>query len=483
MGRGSFSRGSLSDYKAQASMLDVASVRAVGRFGVKWQQRRIQLEQGELRVLKLSESERRPLLTLDLRACRDVRDQSVVSGLTPEEVQVVDAKGQVTAFRCESKARRERWFRSLAAAAASPAQAAAEPEAVGGGEQPATASADAVAAAAGATTAASAGAAAQPASPAAAVAATAGLGQLGEMRERIHEEASTAQSIHDIYEFQGLLGEGTTGGVYEARNKRTGERVAIKVISKAPLAFLSGQGRARSSRRKRNLNREISILSQIAALSGKMASHPHLVSLKSCNESEDNVYIVMEFVEGGQLFDCIADGGPYNERDAGKLMRTLCETLQFLHANGIVHRDLKPENILLRGVDKTDIVITDFGLSAVLDPGGSPSNALRTRCGTPYYMAPEMHEGDGYGSKVDVWSAGVILYVLLTGILPFFAETSRELVEQVRNADETVEYCCEQDMVGVSADARRLVKSILVADPKQRPTVEELLAHPWMPVA
>lgn len=154
-------------------------------------------------------------------------------------------------------------------------------------------------------------------------------------------------------------------------------------------------------------------------------------------------------------------------------MQNLVTTLSFLHSLGIVHRDLKPENILCKKGSDTDIKITDFGLSNIM-----PASALlRSKCGTPVYMAPEMLQNRPYDESVDIWAAGILLYIILSGTLPFYADNPDDFLELVLNSSFSFP---DSEWANVSEAAKDLIRKILVPDPKRRLSSSQILAHPWM---
>lgn len=243
-------------------------------------------------------------------------------------------------------------------------------------------------------------------------------------------------------------------------NTETNEAVAIKILDKDKI-------------QSRNMGAQIK--KEIAIM--KMINHHHVVSVKDVFATSAKIFIVLEFVGGGELFDKIANEGRLSEDKARFYFKQLAEGLEHCHDRGICHRDLKPENLLL----DTDgnLKISDFGFStlSIGDPdgdGGARAELLHTTCGTPNYVAPEVLGKDGYdGKKADVWSVGVILYVLLAGYLPFDENTMAALFQKIKNAEyEFPDW--------FSPDARDLISKILVPDPHKRPKLSELKNHPWM---
>lgn len=183
----------------------------------------------------------------------------------------------------------------------------------------------------------------------------------------------------------------------------------------------------------------------------------------------------MELVTGGELFDRIVQKSSYTEAEAAATIRTLCDALKYLHAKKIVHRDLKPENILYASdAEDADIKVADFGLARVV----SGKDLMKTACGTPGYVAPEILKNQGYDSgAVDLWSTGVILYILLCGFPPFYEEELPALFDQILNArfDFPSPWWDK-----ISKEAKQLVHGLLCIDPKKRLTAEQVLEHPWV---
>lgn len=217
------------------------------------------------------------------------------------------------------------------------------------------------------------------------------------------------------------------------------------------------------------IKKEISIM--------KMVRHKYIVGMKEVLASRTKIFIVLELVTGGELFDKIVSEGKFPEEMARFYFRQLVEGVEYCHSLGVCHRDLKPENLLLD--ENGNLKISDFGLSALYvgDPEGdaaSRTELLHTTCGTPNYVAPEVLADRGYdGKKADVWSSGVILYVLLAGFLPFDEPTIVALFSKIQAADFTYPSW-------FSPLVRELLDRILCADPKHRLTLSELKNHPWM---
>lgn len=252
------------------------------------------------------------------------------------------------------------------------------------------------------------------------------------------------------------LGQGAFATVYECKEKETGHMYAVKVVSNSML----------SDENMVAMERELEIL--------KRVRHPNIISLKDIYRSELDIYIVTDLVSGGELFDRIKLLARYTEDDARKLLRNICSAIAYLHSNGIVHRDLKPENLLLENSsDHTAVKLADFGLARFFDEGA----AMRTTCGTPAYISPEMLEGTSYGPSVDMWAIGVIGYILLTGNPPFAMTPIARLMFQILHADIPFP---EERWAGISDHAKSFISGLLDKDPKTRMTAAQALAHPWL---
>lgn len=204
-----------------------------------------------------------------------------------------------------------------------------------------------------------------------------------------------------------------------------------------------------------------------------LPEHPNIVKLKATYEDSDNVHLVMELCEGGELFDRIVARGHYSERAAASVARTIAEVVKMCHANGVMHRDLKPENFLFANKkENSALKAIDFGLSVFFKPGERFSEIV----GSPYYMAPEVLKRN-YGPEVDVWSAGVILYILLCGVPPFWAETEQGVALAILRGNIDFK---REPWPQVSDTAKNLVRQMLEPDPRKRLTARDVLDHPWI---
>ena len=272
-------------------------------------------------------------------------------------------------------------------------------------------------------------------------------------------------SIESLYELNEVLGQGNFSKVRRAVEKASRKEFAIKIIDKLAVAQ----------------NRE-SILTEIAIL--KQVKHPHVIQLHQIFESKKKIYLITELLQGGELFDRIVERGSFSEADASVLMKSIVEALQYLHSKGIVHCDLKPENLLYDTTnDDAKIKISDFGLSKFTDSCSSPAssvesnNVFETARGTPGYVAPEVLEQRGYDKSVDLWSVGVILYILLCGFPPFYAHSDAELYELIKSGEFSFP---SPYWDKISDSVKGLICSLLQRNPALRATPEQILNHPWI---
>merc|ERR1712032_1139443 len=207
----------------------------------------------------------------------------------------------------------------------------------------------------------------------------------------------------------------------------------------------------------------------------KMMDHPNIVKLFETFEDHRNIYLVMELCSGGELFDRIIDAGHFTEVQAAILMQQILRAMFYMHENHICHRDLKPENFIFMTkdpIDKTLLKIIDFGLSCKFEPG----QVLTTKAGTPYYVAPQVLAGK-YDHQSDMWSCGVIMFVLLCGYPPFYGETDADVLSKVRLGNFSFNAA---DWKNVSEDAKNLIRMLLKMNPKDRYTAEQALNHEWV---
>ena len=285
---------------------------------------------------------------------------------------------------------------------------------------------------------------------------------------------TTPHVLGHRYEVQSLLGSGTFAVVAEAVDLQTGDSVAIKAVSK-------------ESSVSKQLDREVEAL--------RLASdHPHVTRLLDVAEDDDCLYLVQECANGGELFDRLMDRGTYSEKAASGAFTNLLGALQHLHSRGVIHRDLKPENILLATPDNDeDIKLTDFGVATVLEKVKGKRAMAKSFMGSLLYLAPEIALGQPYTDKVDMWSAGVILFCMLAAEPPLNVMSVIEYVEVVAGGEQGLETEADRahseaswpefggDMwEDVSDNAKDLILQLLRRDAGERFSASQALQHPWI---
>ncbi|XP_052203180.1 CBL-interacting protein kinase 5 [Diospyros lotus] len=254
------------------------------------------------------------------------------------------------------------------------------------------------------------------------------------------------------YEIGKMLGKGTFAKVYHGRNIKSGQSVAVKVIDKEKVMKVGLIDQ---------IKREISVM--------KLVRHPNVVQLHEVMASKTKIYFAIEYVRGGELFDKVAKGR-LKEEAARKYFQQLVAAVDFCHSRGVYHRDLKPENLLLD--ENGNLKVSDFGLSALFESKGQ-DGLLHTMCGTPAYVAPEVISKRGYnGEKADIWSCGVILFVLLAGYLPFHDSNLMEMYRKISRGD----FKCPQ---WFAPDVKKLLGRILDPNPCTRITASKIMENPW----
>ena len=226
------------------------------------------------------------------------------------------------------------------------------------------------------------------------------------------------------------------------------------------------------NRKKLSEEDEAALLDEVAIL--MEMKHVHIIRLYDFFTEPSTYYLVMEQMRGGELFDRIVAKAYYNEREGRDTCKVVLEAVGYMHQNHVAHRDLKPENLLLLGKDDDSAVkIADFGFAKKVHE----ERSLTTQCGTPGYVAPEILEGIPYDQRADMWSVGVILYILLGGYPPFIESTQRDLFRKIRKG----EYEFHEEYWGtVSSKAKDLISALLTVDPKQRLSAQEALENSWI---
>ncbi|KAG7383043.1 Protein kinase [Phytophthora boehmeriae] len=255
------------------------------------------------------------------------------------------------------------------------------------------------------------------------------------------------------YRLGKTLGIGSFGKVKLAEHDITGHKVAIKILNRNKIRSLDMSEKVR---------REITLLRKMR--------HPHIIRLYEVIDTPTDIFMVLEYIAGGELFDYIVSKGRLAPEEARHFFHQIISGVEYCHFHRIVHRDLKPENLLLDA--DNNVKIADFGLSNSMEDG----DFLRTSCGSPNYAAPEVISGNLYaGPEVDVWSCGVILYALLCGSLPFDDESIPNLFKKIRGGMYSLPS-------HLSEMARDLIPRMLVVDPMKRITIPEIRQHPWFQI-
>ncbi|KAJ4455599.1 putative SNF1-related protein kinase catalytic subunit alpha KIN10 [Paratrimastix pyriformis] len=252
------------------------------------------------------------------------------------------------------------------------------------------------------------------------------------------------------YILKETLGRGTFGKVKLAEHQLTGHKVAVKILNRKKIRSLNMDAKVR---------REISIM--------KLFAHPHVIRLYEVIGTERNIFMIMQYVSGGEMFDYIIKRGKLHEDQARRFFQQIISGVEYCHRHMVVHRDLKPENLLLD--ENCNVKIADFGLSNMMRDG----DFLSTSCGSPNYAAPEVVAGKLYvGPGVDIWSCGVILYALLCARLPFDDSNMEALFQKIKTGSYVLPSY-------LPSDARDLVARMLTVDPMRRITMTEIRHHPW----
>nr|3HX4_A Chain A, Calmodulin-domain protein kinase 1 [Toxoplasma gondii] len=260
----------------------------------------------------------------------------------------------------------------------------------------------------------------------------------------------------DRYKGQRVLGKGSFGEVILCKDKITGQECAVKVISKRQV---------KQKTDKESLLREVQLLKQL--------DHPNIMKLYEFFEDKGYFYLVGEVYTGGELFDEIISRKRFSEVDAARIIRQVLSGITYMHKNKIVHRDLKPENLLLESKSKdANIRIIDFGLSTHFEA----SKKMKDKIGTAYYIAPEVLHGT-YDEKCDVWSTGVILYILLSGCPPFNGANEYDILKKVEKGKYTFEL---PQWKKVSESAKDLIRKMLTYVPSMRISARDALDHEWI---
>ena len=259
--------------------------------------------------------------------------------------------------------------------------------------------------------------------------------------------------IEKDYDILETVGSGAFATVKKVIHKITKQTRALKIIKKS------------EEEDQKNLIREVNILSNLV--------HPNIMQIFEYYEDETFFYIITEYCAGGELFDAILEKGSFKEQEASFIMKQLLSAISYIHSNNIVHRDLKPENILLDTDEGKNIIkIIDWGTARYYDK----NKKMNRISGTPYYIAPEVLK-ENYDEKCDIWSCGVIMYILLCGYAPFNGETDEKIFEKIKLGKYTFP---KKEWDYVSSEAKDLIKHLLEYNPKKRYSANDVLKHHWM---
>ncbi|CDO76220.1 hypothetical protein BN946_scf184894.g9 [Trametes cinnabarina] len=280
------------------------------------------------------------------------------------------------------------------------------------------------------------------------------------------------RGLYAHYDLHHELGKGSFATVMKALNKADGKWYAVKMIQgnklRKGLSHASANG-AQTNDKSNNFAREINILERL--------KHPNICQLKEVFFEADSINLVLEWVPGGDLLDYIIKRDGLREPEAQHITYQICDALAYVHSQGIAHRDLKPENVLLTADDPPVVKVADFGLAKVIDS----MTMLRTMCGTPVYLAPEVVNqapNEGYDQVVDSWSVGVIVFSMLTVTTPFPNENTQADVKE-RVSNRQVEWGILQEY-HVSPEGVDFIRRLLEYDPRKRMTLSDAREHPWM---
>ncbi|EKX51008.1 hypothetical protein GUITHDRAFT_157273 [Guillardia theta CCMP2712] len=266
--------------------------------------------------------------------------------------------------------------------------------------------------------------------------------------------------FHKNFEFGKTLGRGTFAKVKVARHKTTGTCFAVKIIDKQSASF-----------KRESLKSEIVLMRQVI--------HPNCLRLHGVYDEKSKCFLILDLASGGTVLDRIIENDCFKENDAKKVSKDVLTAIEYLHSLGISHRDLKPENLLYasndpQSPDYTTVKVADFGLSKIF----VEKQPMRTVCGSPNYVAPEVVDpyciSIGYGPEVDIWSMGIVIYVMLCGFLPFYADSNAELFRLICAGDFSFP---SPYWDGISESAKQLIRKMLVVNPKRRLSPSQCLAH------
>lgn len=269
-----------------------------------------------------------------------------------------------------------------------------------------------------------------------------------------------ASGLHLKYDLREEIGVGSTSTCYRCIRKSDQKEFACKVIDKREVE-------QKFTGLLDQFNIEMKILI--------MLNHPNIIKLHDSFETNECVFIILEMMKGGELFDYVVEKGTLSEEEASIIVRKITSAVAHMHSLNIIHRDLKPENLLLtsKGSEGSEVKLIDFGLAKVMN-----ETVARSFLGTKGYLAPEMLQRNAYDKAVDIWALGVIVFVLLCGCLPFDDDSTRIATESAARKKFTLRF--PRWATNLSASAKDLLHNLLDVNPKTRYTAEQAMSHPWV---
>ncbi|MES1922081.1 hypothetical protein MHBO_003599, partial [Bonamia ostreae] len=267
--------------------------------------------------------------------------------------------------------------------------------------------------------------------------------------------ASEFKNFYSLYTLKDVLGTGRFSSVHSCKKNTTNRDYAVKIIDRTDM----------TERELESLRLELSII--------KLLHHPNVTQICDVFEEKNSTYIVMRLFTGGDLFERVKSKGVLEEKKAKAVMWRIFDAVRYIHSLGIAHRDLKPENILLREEnDDEQVAVCDFGLSDFL----GPDSFLNLPCGTLSYVAPEVLIGEGYGKEIDLWSLGVIMYVVLRGALPFSGKDRKTIMNRIKTQKLTFS---SEKWATISSEAKDLITKLLQIKPENRINITDAMNHSW----
>lgn len=269
--------------------------------------------------------------------------------------------------------------------------------------------------------------------------------------------AASQCNIDDFYEVGEVLGSGSFGTVYIGRDRVTGEKRAVKVVK-----------RSSNAKEIEFLRREVNILLSVR--------HKNVVRTYDVFDERDKIYLVMDYVKGGDMAEYISRHVRLGENQTRGILKQILEGVTYLHNNNIVHRDIKLENILLTSINPILVQLTDFGFANFVDTNQKTETEMTSMVGTGTYVAPEVIDARGHGKPVDLYSVGVVAFRMISGNMPFVGLTLHECYLQAVSRQANFD---APEWITVSNECKHFCSSLLNPDPAKRPTANQALSHPW----